>query len=98
MNKSELIETMSEKSGLSKRDSEKALNSFIDAVSESLSKKEKVQLIGFGSFEVVERAARKGRNPQTGEEIKIKKSLAPKFKAGAGLKAAVAAGKKKKKK
>ncbi|MBQ1310398.1 MAG: HU family DNA-binding protein [Blautia sp.] len=86
MNKSELIAAMAEKSGLSKKDSEAALKAFVEAVSEELQKKEKVQLIGFGTFETSERAARTGRNPQTGEAIKIKKSVVPKFRPGASLK------------
>lgn len=86
MNKAELISIMSEKSGLTKKDSEKALNAFIEAVSEALAKREKVQLVGFGTFEVRERSARKGRNPQTGEEIDIPAASIPAFKAGKALK------------
>lgn len=86
MYKSELIAAMVEKSGLSKKDSEAALKAFVEAISEELQKKEKVQLIGFGTFETSERAARTGRNPQTGEAIKIKKSVVPKFRPGASLK------------
>ena len=95
MNKSELIAALAGKAELSKKDAEKALNAFVDVVNETLAKGEKVQLIGFGTFEVRERAARKGRNPQTGKEIKIKAAKVPAFKAGAALKAAVAKGKKK---
>ena len=89
MNKTELVAAMAEKAELSKKDSEKALKAFIDVVSEELQKGEKIQLVGFGSFEVSERAARTGKNPQTGAEIKIPASKAPKFKAGKALKDAV---------
>lgn len=85
MNKAELISVMAEKSGLTKKDSEKALNSFIEAVEEALVKGDKVQLVGFGTFEVRERSARKGRNPQTGEEIDIPAASVPAFKAGKAL-------------
>ena len=86
MNKAELISAMAEQSGLSKKDSEKALNSFISIVTEELENKEKVQLVGFGTFETRERAARAGRNPQTKEEIKIAAATVPAFKAGKALK------------
>ena len=86
MNKAELISAMAEKSELSKKDSEKALKAFIDVVTEELVKGEKIQLVGFGTFEVSERPAREGRNPQTGETMEIKASKAPKFKAGKALK------------
>ena len=86
VNKTELVASIANKSMLSKRDSEKALNAFVESVEEALEKGEKVQLIGFGSFEVRQRAARKGRNPQTKEEITIKASTAPVFKAGKSLK------------
>ncbi len=89
MNKTELVAAMAEKSELSKKDSEKALKAFIDVVSEELQKGEKIQLVGFGTFEVAERAAREGRNPLTGETMQIKASKAPKFKAGKALKDAV---------
>ena len=72
-----------------RQDSEKALKAFIDVVSTELKKGEKIQLVGFGTFEVIERAAREGRNPLTGEKMKIKASKAPKFKAGKALKDAV---------
>jgi len=85
VNKAELISVMAEKSGLTKKDSEKALNSFIEAVEEALVKGDKVQLVGFGTFEVRERSARKGRNPQTGEEIDIPAASVPAFKAGKAL-------------
>ena len=86
MNKAELVSAMAEQTGLSKKDSEKALNSFINIVTEELENKEKVQLVGFGTFETRERAARTGRNPQTKEEIKIAASTVPAFKAGKALK------------
>ena len=86
MNKTELVAAMAEKAELSKKDSEKALKAFIDVVSEELQKGEKIQLVGFGTFEVSERAARTGKNPQTGKAIKIAASNAPKFKAGKALK------------
>lgn len=86
MNKTELVDSIAEKSGLSKKDSEKALNALIESVEEALVNKDKVQLVGFGSFEVKQRAARKGRNPQTMEEIDIPESNVPTFKAGKDLK------------
>ena len=89
MNKTELVAAIAEKTELSKKDSEKALKAFIDVVSEELQKGEKIQLVGFGTFEVVERAAREGRNPLTGAKMKIKASKAPKFKAGKALKDAI---------
>ena len=81
MNKTELVAAMAEQTNLSKKDAEAALKAFIDVVSEELKKGEKVQLVGFGTFEVSERAAREGRNPQTGETMEIKASKTPKFKA-----------------
>lgn len=89
MNKSELVASMVEKSGLSKKDAEKALKSFEEAVTCELKAGGKVQLVGFGTFEVAERAARVGRNPQTGKDMQIPASKAPKFKAGKALKDAV---------
>ena len=87
MNKTELVAAMADKAGLSKKDADKALAAFIDVVGTELTKKGgKVQLVGFGTFEVVERAARTGLNPLTKEKIKIKASKAPKFKAGQALK------------
>ena len=86
MNKSDLIAAMAAKTGETKKSAEAALDAFVAAVTESLKKGEKVQLVGFGSFEVRKRAARKGRNPQTKEEIKIPASKAPVFKAGKALK------------
>ena len=88
-NKKELARSIAEKTGLSLKDSEAAIGAFTDSVTELLKKGDKVQLIGFGSFEVSERAARTARNPQTGETIKIKASKQPKFKAGQALKDAV---------
>ena len=86
MNKTELVAAMAEQTNLSKKDEEAALKEFIYVVSEELKKGEKVQLVGFGTFEVSERAAREGRNPQTGETMEIKASKTPKFKAGKALK------------
>lgn len=86
MNKTELIAAVAEAAEVSKKDSEKVLKAFVDVVTEELKKGEKVQLVGFGTFEVTERAAREGRNPQTGETMKIAASKAPKFKAGKALK------------
>ena len=86
MNKTELVAAISEKTELTKKDSEKALKALIDVVAEELKKGEKVQLVGFGTFEVAERAAREGRNPQTGKTMSIPASKAPKFKAGKALK------------
>jgi DNA-binding protein HU-beta len=86
MNKSELIDAIAEETGLTKKDSEASLKAFINTVSKELKKGGSVQLIGFGTFEVGKRAARVGRNPKTGENIKIKASKNPKFKAGKALK------------
>ena len=86
MNKSDLIAAIAAKTGDTKKNAEASLNAFVDVVTESLVKGDKVQLVGFGSFEVRKRAARKGRNPQTKEEIKIPASKAPVFKAGKALK------------
>ena len=86
MNKAELVAAMSDKAQLSKKDAEAALKAFTDVVAEELKKGEKIQLVGFGTFEVAERAARTGRNTQTGAEMKIAASKAPKFKAGKALK------------
>lgn len=90
MNKQELVTSVAEKSGLTKKDSEKAVNAMFSSIEESLAKGDKVQLVGFGTFEVRERAARKGRNPQTGAEIKIAAAKVPAFKAGKALKDSVA--------
>ena len=86
MNKSELVESMAHKTGLTKKDSEAALNAFVESVTEAFKKNDKVQLVGFGTFQIRNRAARKGRNPQTKEEIRIPASKAPVFKAGKALK------------
>lgn len=86
MNKTELVAAMAEQTNLSKKDAEAALKAFIDVVSDELKKGEKVQLVGFGTFEVSERGEREGRNPQTGETMMIKASKTPKFKAGKALK------------
>ena len=86
MNKSELVDAMAKKSGLSKKDTEAALGAFTETVANALKKGDKVQLIGFGTFEVTKRAAREGKNPQTGAKIKIPASKAPKYKAGKALK------------
>lgn len=89
MNKTELVAAVAEKAELSKKDSEKALKAFIDVVTDELKKGDKIQLVGFGTFEVGQRAAREGRNPQTGKTMKIHACKAPKFKAGKALKDAV---------
>ena len=89
MNKTELIAAVAEKAELSKKDAEKAIKAFTDVVSDELIKGEKIQLVGFGTFEVAERAAREGRNPQTGETMTIAACKAPKFKAGKALKDAI---------
>lgn len=86
MNKTELVEAIAKKTGLSKKDSEAAVKAFVEVVSTQLKKKDKVQLIGFGTFETAKRAARTGKNQQTGKEIKIPASVAPKFKPGKALK------------
>ena len=86
MNRTELVAAMAEKTQLSKKDADLALKAFIDVVSEEMQKGEKVQLVGFGTFEVSERAAREGRNPRSGEVMHIAASKAPKFKAGKALK------------
>ncbi len=88
-NKQDLIAEVAAKTGLTKKDSEKAVNAFGEVVTKFLAKGEKVQLIGFGTFETRERAAREGRNPQTGEAIKIAATVVPAFKAGKALKDAV---------
>lgn len=89
MNKEMLITAIAEKTEMTKIQSEKALAAFMDTVKEELAKGEKVQLVGFGTFEVTERAERQGRNPSTGESMVIKASKAPKFKAGKALKDAI---------
>lgn len=92
MNKSELIGAAAEKTGLSKKDTEKVINAAIDTITETLVSGEKVQLVGFGVFEIKSRAARQGRNPKTKETIEIPASKAPVFKAGKALKEEVAKG------
>lgn len=89
MNKTEMIAVMASKTEFTKIDTEKALAAFMDIVKEELVKGEKVQLVGFGTFEVAERAERQGRNPQTGESMIIPASKSPKFKAGKALKSAI---------
>ena len=89
MNKAELVAAMAEQAGLSKKDAEAALKAFTDVVSDELKNGGKVQLVGFGTFEVSERAAREGRNPQTGETVKIAARVVPGFKAGSKLKDAL---------
>ena len=86
MNKAELVNAMATKTGATKKAAEDSLNAFISVVSDALAKGNKVQLVGFGTFETRKRAARKGRNPQTGAEMKIPASKAPSFKAGKALK------------
>jgi DNA-binding protein HU-beta len=86
MNKTEFIAAVAEKAEISKKDSEKALKAFVDVVAEQLKAGDKVQLVGFGTFEVSERAAREGRNPRTGETMTIAASKTPKFKPGKALK------------
>lgn len=89
MNKTELIAAVAENAELSKKDAEKALKAFVEVVTEELKKGEKIQLVGFGTFEVSERAAREGRNPQTGKTMSIAACKVPKFKVGKALKDAV---------
>ena len=89
MNKTELIDAIAKETGLSKKDSGAALEAITGIVSKALKKKDKVQLVGFGTFETSKRAARTGKNPQTGEAIKIPAAVVPKFKAGKALKDAV---------
>ena len=90
MNKAELVAAMAEKGAMSKKDAEKALNAMVESVQDALVAGDKVQLVGFGSFEVRERAARQGRNPQTKEPMTIPASKVPVFKVGKALKDAVA--------
>ena len=89
MNKAELVAAIAERTELSKKDAEAAVKAFSDVVADALKKGDKVQMVGFGTFEVVERAEREGRNPQTGETMKIAASKTPKFKAGKALKDAI---------
>ena len=89
MNKAELVKAMSDETNLTQKDVEKVLNSFVNVVSDALANKDKVQLVGFGTFETRERAERTGRNPQTGEAVKIAARTVPGFKAGNKLKDAL---------
>lgn len=89
MNKQDLVNKVSEKSGLTKRDAEKAVNATFDAIQDAMAAGDKVSLVGFGTFEVRSRAARTGRNPQTGQEIQIAATTVPVFKAGKSLKDSV---------
>ena len=89
MNRQELVDSIAAKANISKKDADAALKGFMESVQDALKKGDKVALVGFGTFEVAERAARDGKNPQTGEIIKIKASKAPKFKAGKALKDAL---------
>ncbi|MCI8624734.1 MAG: HU family DNA-binding protein [Lachnospiraceae bacterium] len=89
MNKAEFVAAIAESAEISKKDAEKALKAFVDVITEELKKGEKIQLVGFGTFEVSERAEREGRNPQTKQTITIPASKAPKFKAGKALKDAI---------
>lgn len=98
MNKTELIEAIAKEANLSKTQADAAVKAFTGVVTDALKKGDKITLVGFGTFDVAERAARTGRNPQTGKEIKIKASKSPKFKAGKALKDAVNAPKKASKK
>ena len=86
MNKTELVAAVAEQAGLCKKDAEAAVKAFTDVVAEALKAGDKIQLVGFGTFEVSERAAREGRNPRTGETMTIEASKTPKFKAGKALK------------
>jgi DNA-binding protein HU-beta len=94
MNKSQLVEEVASDSGLSKADSSRAIESVLATVTKTLKKGDEVSITGFGKFSVVQRAARQGVNPRTGERVKIKASKAPKFTAGAGLKQAISPKKK----
>ncbi len=89
MNKTELIAAIADKAGLTKKDAEEVVNAFTDTVTKALKKGDKVQLVGFGTFEVTKRGARTGRNPQTGETMKIAATKAPKFKLGKAFKDAL---------
>ena len=86
MNKTELVAAVAEQAGLSRKDAEAAVKAFTDVVADALKNGDKIQLVGFGTFEVFERAAREGRNPKTGESMKIEACKTPKFKAGKALK------------
>jgi len=86
VNKAELVAVVAEKANMTKKDAERAINATVEAIQEALAKDDKVSLVGFGTFEVRRRAARKGRNPKTGEEISIEATRVPAFRAGKGLK------------
>lgn len=90
MNKTELVSALAEKADVTKKDAEKVLSAFIDVVGDTLKKGDKIQLVGFGTFETRERAAREGKNPQTGAKIKIAACTVPAFKAGKALKDLIA--------
>ncbi len=90
MNKMDLVASVAEKTDLTKKETEKVVSAVLDSIEEALAQGDKVQLVGFGTFEIRERAARVGRNPRTGEEIEIAATRVPVFKAGKGLKDAVA--------
>ena len=94
MNRKELIDALADKMGTTKIDTDRALSALLEVITDTLKKGDSISLVGFGSFEVRKRAARTGRNPKTGEELKIKASKVPAFKAGSTLKAAVRGGKK----
>ena len=94
MNRKELVDALATKTSLSKTDTDRAIGALLEIISDTLKKGESLSLVGFGSFEVRKRAARTGRNPKTGEELKIKAAKVPAFKAGATLKATVNSGKK----
>ena len=94
MNKTELVEAIAKEASLSKKDAEAALNAYTATITKALKKGDKITLVGFGTYEVRKRAARKGKNPQTGETIKIKASKVPAFKPGKGLKDAISGAKK----
>ena len=89
MNKSDLVSAVADKASITKKDAEKSINTIVEVITDELAKGGKVQLVGFGTFDVAERAAREGRNPQTGEPMKIPASKAPRFKVGKVLKDAV---------
>lgn len=89
MNKAELVEEVADQTGLTKRVSREAIDAIISAITDSLVREERVTLVGFGSFQVMQRKARRGRNPQTGRELQIPAKKVPKFKAGRGLREAV---------
>ena len=89
MNKAELVEEVADQTGLTKRVSREAVDTIISAITDSLAREERVTLVGFGSFQVMQRKARRGRNPQTGKELQIPAKKVPKFKAGRGLREAV---------